>query len=91
MKWSLPTLKSEVSALEVATIATTVSLGVSVVFNLGFFWDTEPSLISLLTIQDYAIGAIVGILPILAPVAPFVPGRARHGTGRPRGCSARGR
>lgn len=72
MAWSLPMLKSEISPLEVATIVTTVSLGLSVVYNLGFFWHTEPSFISLLTIQDYAIGAIVGLLPILAPIFPFL-------------------
>jgi hypothetical protein len=65
-------LKPELGPLEILTVATTASLGLSVVYNLGFFWSTAPSLVSLLTIQDYAVGAVVGLVPTLAPFAAGV-------------------
>lgn len=65
----LPRLKSEVSLVEVITAATTASLVMSVLFNWGFFYHSNATFVSLLTLQDFSINAAISMVPVLGTYA----------------------
>lgn len=73
--------KSELGFAEVATVATVISIAEAALFNFGYFQSADWSLISLLSVQDLALGT-VAILPAVVGFGPmfmnFIDDSKRH-------------